>query len=218
MVVPAGCAADRARPGHHHRHHANPLPHPLARRRADRRARPRRIPPQHDHRRLAGRRRGADHRRAGRRARPDPAARLSAASAGHQAGRDRRQQDGPRRFQRRPLQGDQRRDFGASDRPRRDAVGGDSDFRARRRRRCRTHAADRLVPGTDRGRGARCARTGAAAGAAGAAAAGAGDLQIRRPPHRCGPHRVRQLSAPATKSSSCPPARSRRSRPSRAGR
>ena len=101
MVVPARCAADRARPGHHHRHHANPLPHPLARRRADRRARPRRIPPQHDHRRLAGRRRGADHRRAGRRARPDPASRLSAASAGHQAGRHRRQQDGPRRFQRR---------------------------------------------------------------------------------------------------------------------
>ncbi len=41
---------------------------------------------------------------------------------GHQAGRDRRQQDGPRRFQRGTLQGDQRRDFGASDRPRRDAV------------------------------------------------------------------------------------------------
>ena len=34
---------------------------------------------------------------------------------------DRRQQDGPRRFQRRSLQGDQRRDFRASDRPRRDA-------------------------------------------------------------------------------------------------
>ena len=100
MVVPARCAADRARPGHHHRHHADPLPHPLARRRADRRARPRRIPAQHDHRRLAGRRRGADHRRAGRRARPDPAARLSAASARRQTGRRRRQQDGPRRFQR----------------------------------------------------------------------------------------------------------------------
>ena len=72
--------------------------------------------------------------------------------------------------------------------------------------------------GPDRGRGARCARTGAAAGAAGAAAAGAGDLQIRRPPHRRGPHRVRQPCAPATRSSSCPPARSQRSRPSRAGR
>ena len=46
--------------------------------------------------------------------------------------------------------------------------------------------------GPDRGRGARCARAGAAAGAAGAAAAGAGDLQIRRPPHRRRPHRVRQ--------------------------
>ena len=124
MVVPARCAADRARPGHHHRHHADPLPHRLARRRADRRARPRRIPAQHDHRRLAGRRRGADHRRAGRRARPDPAARLSAASARRQTGRRRRQQDGPGRFQRGALQGDQRRDFRASDRPRRHAGGG----------------------------------------------------------------------------------------------
>ncbi len=187
-----GRAADRARPGHHHRHHADPFPHPLARRGADRRARPRRIPAQHDHRRLAGRRCGADHRRAGRRARPDPAPRLSAASARHQAGRRRRQQDGPGRFQRGSFQGDQRRDFGASDRPRRDAVGGDPDFRARRRRRCRTHAADLLVPGAERRRGARCARTGAAAGAARAAAAGAGDLQIRRPPHRRRPYRVRQ--------------------------
>ena len=41
-----------------------------------------------------------DYRRAGRRARPDQASRLSAASVGHQAGRHRRQQDGPRRFQR----------------------------------------------------------------------------------------------------------------------
>ena len=49
-----------------------------------------------------------------------------------------------------------------------------------------------LVQGPDRGRGARRARAGAAAGAAGAAAAGAGDLQIRRPPHRRGPHRIRQ--------------------------
>ena len=64
------------------------------------------------------------------------------------------------------LQGNQRRDFRASDRPRRHADGGDSDFRARRRRRRRAHAADRLVPGPDRGRGARCARAGAAAGAA----------------------------------------------------
>ena len=100
MVVPARCAADRARPGHHHRHHADPLPHRLARHRADRRARPRRIPAQHDHRRFAGRRRGADHRRAGRRARPDPAPRLSLASARRQTGRGRRQQDGPGRFQR----------------------------------------------------------------------------------------------------------------------
>ena len=50
---------------------------------------------------------------------------------------------------------------------------------------------DRLVRGPDRGRGARCARAGAAAGAACAAAAGAGDLQVRRPPHRRGPHRIR---------------------------
>ena len=70
--------------------------------------------------------------------------------------------------------------------------GGDSDFRARRRRRCRAHAADRLVQRPDRGGGARCARAGAAAGSTGAAAAGAGDLQIRRPPHRRGPHRIRQ--------------------------
>ncbi len=49
-----------------------------------------------------------------------------------------------------------------------------------------------LVPGAERRRGARCARTGTAAGAAGAAAAGAGDLQIRRPPHRRRPHRIRQ--------------------------
>ncbi len=137
---------------------------------------------------------------------------------GHQAGRGRRQQDGPRRFRRRAFQGNQRRDFGASDRPRRDAFGGDPDFRARRRRRRRTDGADRLVSGTDRGRSARCARTGTAAGAAGAAAAGAGDLQIRRPPHRRGPHRIRTSDAPATKSSSCPPARSQRSRRSRAGR
>ena len=145
MVVPARCAADRARPGHHHRHHPDQLPHQLARRGADRRARPRRIPAQHDHRRLAGRRRGPDHRRAGRRPRPDPAPRLSPASSRRQTGRGCRQQDGPGRFQRRALPGDQRRDFRASDRPRRDAVGGDSDFRARRRRRCRAHAADRMV-------------------------------------------------------------------------
>ena len=117
------------------------------------------------------------------------------------------------RFQR-----DQRRDFRASDRPRRHAVGGDSDFGARRRRRRRAHAADRLVQRPDRGRGARCAGAGAAAGAACAAAAGAGDLQIRRPPHCRRPHRIRQPRAPATRSSSCPRARSRRSEPSRAGR
>ncbi len=145
MVVPAGCAADRARPGHHHRYHPDQLPHPLARRGADRRARPRRIPAQHDHRRLAGGRCGSDHRRAGRRARPDQAPRLSAASARRQTGRRGRQQDGPRRFQRRSLQGDQRRDLGASDRSRRHAFGGDSDLGARRRRRCRAHAAHRLV-------------------------------------------------------------------------
>ena len=75
--------------------------------------------------------------------------------------------------------------------PRRDAVGRDPDFRARRRRRCRTHRADRLVQRPDRGRGARCARAGPAAGATGAAAAGAGDLQVRRPPHRRRPHRIR---------------------------
>ena len=34
-----GRAADRARPGHHHRHHADLLPHRVARHRADRRAR-----------------------------------------------------------------------------------------------------------------------------------------------------------------------------------
>src|ERR1700751_2079566 len=44
MVVPAPCASNRARPGHHHRHHADPFPHRLARRRADRRAGTRRIP------------------------------------------------------------------------------------------------------------------------------------------------------------------------------
>ena len=69
----------------------------------------------------------------------------------------------------------------------------------------------------DRGRGARRARAGPAAGAAAAAAAGAGDLQVRRSPHRRRPYRVRQL-APATRSSSCRPARSRRSAASRAGR
>ena len=41
-----------------------------------------------------------------------------------------------------------------------------------------------------------------------AAPAGAGDLQIRRPPHCRRPHRIRQPRLPATRSSSCPPARS----------
>ena len=49
-----------------------------------------------------------------------------------------------------------------------------------------------LVQRPDRGRGARRARTRPAAGTACAAAAGAGDLQIRRPPHRRRPHRIRQ--------------------------
>ena len=82
-----------------HRHHADPLPHQRARSRADRCAGPRGIPAQHDHRRLAGRCGGADHRRRRRRARPDPPARLSAASARHSPGRGRHQQDGSRRFQ-----------------------------------------------------------------------------------------------------------------------
>ena len=60
----------------------------------------------------------------------------------------------------------QRRNHLAPDRPRRHAVGGDPDFRARRRRRHRAHAADRLVQRTDRGRGAGCAGACAPAGAA----------------------------------------------------
>ncbi len=63
----------------------------------------------------------ADHRRAGRRARPDPAPRLSAASSRRQTGRGRRQQDGPGRFQRGAICRDQRRDLRASDRSRRHA-------------------------------------------------------------------------------------------------
>ena len=70
----------------------------------------------------------------------------------------------------------------------------------------------------DRGRGARCAEPARPLRSAGAAAAGAGDLQIRRPPHRRRPHRIRQPRRPATRSSSCRPARSRRSGRSRAGR
>ncbi len=103
----------------------------------DRRAGPRGIPAQHDHRRLAGRRRGADHRRRRRRARPDPASRLSAASARHSPGRRRHQQDGSRRLQQAALSGDQRRDFRAPQRPRCRPDRGDPDFRARRRRRRR---------------------------------------------------------------------------------
>ena len=81
-----------------------------------------------------------------------------------------------------------------------DAHGGHPDLRARRRRRRRAHRPHRLVQGPDRGRGARPARAGAAAGSAGAAPAGAGDLQVRRPPHRRGPHRIRQPRLPATRS------------------
>ena len=72
------------------------------------------------------------------------------------------------------------------------AVGGDPDLGARWRRRCRAHTAHRLVQGTDRGRGARCAGAGAAGGIACAAPARAGDLQIRRPPHCRRPYRIRQ--------------------------
>ena len=110
------------------------------------------------------------------------------------------------------IQGDQRRDFSASDRPRRDAVGGDSDFRARWRRRRRTHRADRLVSrarpwsrrstrSSRRGRwsnwrcGCRCRPSISSTTAASSPAASNPDT-----------------SAPAMKSSSCPPARSRRSR------
>ena len=78
------------------------------------------------------------------------------------------------------------------DRPWRDPVGGNSDFGARRRRGRHADAADRLVQRTERGRGARCAGAGPAAGTTGVAVAGTGDLQVRRPPHRRRPHRIRQ--------------------------
>ena len=166
------------------------LPHPLARRRADRRARPRRIPAQHDHRRLAGRRRGADHRRDRRRARPDPAPRLSAASARRRQVAVVVNKMDRVDFERGALQGD-RDEISAhlaglgvtptADHP---------DFGARRRRRRRAHTP--RSPGIDGptvvdaldafDAGAPAARTAAAA-------AGAGDLQVRRSPHRRRPHR-----------------------------
>ena len=62
-----------------------------------RRARPRRVPQEHGHRRGARRSRAARHRRAGRRAGELAAARLPAVDARHPADRRGREQDGSRR-------------------------------------------------------------------------------------------------------------------------
>ena len=192
IVVPARCAADRARPGHHHRHQPGALPHAVARLRPDRCARPRRVPAQHDHRRVAGRCGAAHRRRRRRRARADAAARLPAAPARRAPGRRRHQQDGPGELRRRPVPRDRRRDQRTSRGFRGEAGRGHSDLGAPRRRRRRADGGDRVVHRPDRDRSARPVRAGRARERAAAAASGAGGLQVRRPPHHRRPHRERQ--------------------------
>ena len=64
------------------------------------------------------------------------------------------------------------------------------DLGARRRRRRRADVAHCLVQRADGGRSARPSDAGARARPARPALADPGDLQVRRPPHRGGPHRV----------------------------
>ena len=107
--LPARRAQERAGAGHHHRHgalllqdRAAPLHHP-------RRPGPRRVPQEHDHRRLARRGGAARHRRARGRAGELQAARLHPLDARHPPDRRAGQQDGPARLGPGRVRGDRRR-------------------------------------------------------------------------------------------------------------
>ena len=96
--LPARRAQGRTGPGHHHRRRAGVLQERPAALPDPRRARPHRVPQEHDHRRRARRGGAAGDRRRRRRPGELPPPRLHGVAARHPAARRRGEQDGPGRL------------------------------------------------------------------------------------------------------------------------